>query len=46
LLEVFFDPEDGGDIFILNVGWLTGLHGVVSQKISTAVGTSDTVKIL
>jgi hypothetical protein len=29
----FFDPEDGGDMFLRNVGLqLNGLHGVTSQK--------------
>jgi hypothetical protein len=23
LLEFFFDPEDGGDMFLQNVGWLS-----------------------
>jgi hypothetical protein len=27
-LSLFFNPEDGGDIFLRNVG----LHGVISQK--------------
>jgi hypothetical protein len=46
LLGLFFDPEDGGDMFPQNV-YLTfnGLHGIVSQKrelfITTAVRTSD-----
>jgi hypothetical protein len=31
LLGLFFDPEDGGDMFLLNVCF-TGLHGVISQK--------------
>jgi hypothetical protein len=35
-------PEDGRDIFLLNVGWL---HGVISQKrelfITIAVRTSN-----
>jgi hypothetical protein len=37
LLGLFFDPEDGGDMFLRNVG----LHGGISQKtvpfITTAV---------
>jgi hypothetical protein len=40
LLGVFFDPEDGSDVFLFN-----RLHGVISQKIvlfmTTAVRTSD-----
>jgi hypothetical protein len=23
LLTLFFDPEDGGDMFLINVGWLS-----------------------
>jgi hypothetical protein len=23
LLGIFFDPEDGGDIFLRNIGWLS-----------------------
>jgi hypothetical protein len=46
LLELFFGPEDGGDMFILNVAWLNGLYGVISKKITTTVRTSDTAKIL
>jgi hypothetical protein len=45
LLGLFFDSEDGGDMFLRNIGYLsTGLHGVISLKlelfISTAVRTS------
>jgi hypothetical protein len=32
LLRLFFDPEDGGDMFLRNVSWLNGPHGVKSQK--------------
>jgi hypothetical protein len=33
-LGFLFDPEDGGDLFLRDVGWLlTGLHGVIYQKI-------------
>jgi hypothetical protein len=43
-LDLFFDPEEGGDMFLRKVGWLSnGLHGVIYQKmalfISTAVRT-------
>jgi hypothetical protein len=46
LLDYFFDPEDGGDMFLRNVGLqLNGLHGVTSQKmilfITTAVKISN-----
>jgi hypothetical protein len=45
LLGLFFDPEDGGDMFLPNVGCFNGLHGVISQKIvlfiTTAVRTSN-----
>jgi hypothetical protein len=46
LLYLFFDPEDGSDIFLRNVGWIfIGLHDVISQKtelfITTAVRTSN-----
>jgi hypothetical protein len=52
LLVFFFEPEDGGDIFLRNVDELTfnGLHGVISQKIElfipTAVRTSNPNEIL
>jgi hypothetical protein len=30
---LFFDPEDGCDMYRRNVGWLSnGLHGIISQK--------------
>jgi hypothetical protein len=31
MLVSFLDPEDGGDMFLRNVG----LHGVISQKIAS-----------
>jgi hypothetical protein len=31
LLAYFFDPEDGGDMFLRNVG--NGSHGVIFQKV-------------
>jgi hypothetical protein len=35
-LCLFFDPEDGSEIFLRDVGWLSnGLSGVISQKIAT-----------
>jgi hypothetical protein len=34
LLASFFDPEDGGDIFVRNVGLtFNGLYGVMPQRI-------------
>jgi hypothetical protein len=33
LLGLFFNPEDGGDMFLRSVGDFDGLHGVISQKI-------------
>jgi hypothetical protein len=46
LLSLFFDPEDGGDMFLRNFGFtFNGLQGVISQKlillITTAVKTSN-----
>jgi hypothetical protein len=39
--SVFFDPEDGGDIFLRNVSWVfNGLHCVVSGKIEIFITTS------
>jgi hypothetical protein len=47
-LVLFFDPEDGGEIFLRNVALIfNGPHDVISQKtgfiIITAVGTSNSV---
>jgi hypothetical protein len=34
LLGLFFDLEDGGDMFVRNVGWLsTDFPSVIPQKI-------------
>jgi hypothetical protein len=34
LLDLFFDPANGGDLFVRNSGRLSkGVHDVVSQKI-------------
>jgi hypothetical protein len=46
LLDLFLDPEDGGDVFLRNIGWFCkGLHGVISQNlelfITTALKTSN-----
>jgi hypothetical protein len=37
LLGVLFYPEDGSDMFLRNVAWLTGLHGVISQEIELII---------
>jgi hypothetical protein len=45
LLSLFFDPDDGGDMFLQNVGSLPRDYRVISQTIelftATAVKTSD-----
>jgi hypothetical protein len=46
LFGLFFDPEDGGDMFLQKLRLTSnGLHGVISQKIvlfiTTAVRTSN-----
>jgi hypothetical protein len=33
LLRLLFDPKDGGDMFLWNVGWLSTEYGVKSQTI-------------
>jgi hypothetical protein len=42
---LFFDPEDGGDMFLRNVGCLSTDYTVLGQKreffLTTAVRTSD-----
>jgi hypothetical protein len=39
ILRVFSDPEDGGDMFLRNVGLkLYGLHSVISQKMVLFIG--------
>jgi hypothetical protein len=44
-LIFFFDFEDGGSMFLRNIVWLSGLHGIIFQKrelfIITAVRTSN-----
>jgi hypothetical protein len=39
LLGLFFDPEDGGDMFLRDVffTFINRLHGVISQKIEIFV---------
>jgi hypothetical protein len=37
LFGIFYDPEDRGDMFLGK----NGQYGVISQKITTAVRTSD-----
>jgi hypothetical protein len=32
LAEIFFDPEDGGDMFLRNVGCISTDYSVTSQK--------------
>jgi hypothetical protein len=44
LSGLFFDPEDGGDIFLLNVCRL-GLHGFISQKIELFITTAKSILI-
>jgi hypothetical protein len=42
-LGIFFNPKDGNDMFIRNVGWIfNGLHSVISQRqVTTAVRISN-----
>jgi hypothetical protein len=40
LLKLFFDHEDGRDIFLGNIGWLVELHGVIFLKIKLFVTTA------
>jgi hypothetical protein len=39
LLRIFFDPEDGGDMSPKCLLTLSGLHGIISQKIELFVTT-------
>jgi hypothetical protein len=47
LVGLFFDPEDGRDIFLRNAVDFNGTQGVTTQKahlfITTAVRTSNTI---
>jgi hypothetical protein len=37
MLGSLFDPEDGGDMLLRNVGCFNELHGVISQKVEHLV---------
>jgi hypothetical protein len=42
LLDIFFDPEDGDNIFLWNVGWASNRpRGVISQKKELFVTASN-----
>jgi hypothetical protein len=45
LIDLFFDPEDGGKMFLRNVFDFNGLHDIISQYIelfiTTALRTSN-----
>jgi hypothetical protein len=32
LLSLFFDPEDGGNMILQNVGWLAGRHYIPEDR--------------
>jgi hypothetical protein len=32
MLDLFFEPEDGGDIFFRNVGWLSAVYKALYPK--------------
>jgi hypothetical protein len=41
LLGLFFDPDDGGNLFLQNVGGLSTDYMAVSQKIATSLGSAE-----
>jgi hypothetical protein len=44
LVEIFFDPEDGGDMFLRNVGCISKDYGVTSQKMILFIYCFDDVR--
>jgi hypothetical protein len=42
LVRSFINPEDGGDMFLQNVGWFTEIQCVTSQKTMRYISVDKT----
>jgi hypothetical protein len=45
LLRLWFDPEDGGDMSLRNVGWLSTDYGIIHQKLENFITTLKSHKM-